>query len=133
MKKCIFCSVIRKNEPPHEIIFSDKKHLAFLDISPTNDGHVLVIPKKHTDFLFNLKEKEYISLLKVARNIALHLKKILKSKYIYLFVKGSRVKHVHIHLIPVNKKEAGHLPRKEISKKQLVKLGAILRNSMKSK
>jgi len=119
---------------PNEIIFVDKNHIAFLDTNPTNYGHILVVPKKHTDFLFNLNEKEYISLLKIARKIALHLGKILKSKHIYLFVKGRQIKHVHIHLIPINRRnDAGHLPRRKINSEKIVRIGTILRNSMKSK
>ncbi|MBI5139679.1 HIT family protein [Candidatus Nomurabacteria bacterium] len=132
MKKCVFCSVVKQNEPYHEVIYSDKKHLAFLDMYPSRHGHILVIPKKHTDFVLNLSEKEYLSLFKLSRKLAKHLKKIVKSKYIYIFVKGARVKHVHIHLIPTNKNRLGHLPRiKKITKKRLIKIGKTLRKSLK--
>ena len=133
MKKCEFCLVVKNNYFKHEIIFSDKKHLVVLDANPTKDGHVLVLPKKHTNFLFDLNEKEYVALLKLSRKIALHIKKALKSKHVYVFIKGLKYKHVHVHLIPVNKNNAGHLPRqKRIDKGKLKKIGEILRGSILS-
>ena len=134
MKKCIFCSIIKYNKPRHEIIYSDKNHLAFLDLKPSKYGHVLIIPKKHKNFLFDLSEKEYFSLLKITRKIAMCLRKILKPKYIYLFVKGATIKHIHIHLIPTNKHDLGHLPRKKnITTKKSIKIGGLLRKSINSK
>ena len=129
MKKCLFCSVIKNNKPYHEIIWQDSKHIAFLDKYPTRNGHILIIPKKHVDYLFDLTEKDYTALLKVARKIALRLKKLSNAKRIYLFIKGFRIPHAHVHLIPVRRgKEAGHLPRKKTTVKELSNIALKLRN-----
>jgi diadenosine tetraphosphate (Ap4A) HIT family hydrolase len=59
----------------------------------------------------------------------------MKSERIYLFIKGSQVPHAHIHLIPIydqEKKEAGRLPRKKISREQLTETGGHLRGCWKN-
>ena len=43
---CIFCKII-KGEIPSYKIFEDDLVLAFLDIHPDTNGHILIIPKKH--------------------------------------------------------------------------------------
>ncbi|MBI2043896.1 HIT family protein [Candidatus Pacearchaeota archaeon] len=102
MKDCIFCKIIN-GEIPAEKIFEDKRYLAFLDINPINPGHTILIPKKHTDYLFDLNDKEYSELIIKAKEIAQILKDRLMPKRVGLAVEGFAVPHVHIHLVPLNK------------------------------
>jgi diadenosine tetraphosphate (Ap4A) HIT family hydrolase len=39
-RNCDFCKVVNGNKLNHEIIWQDKKHIAFLDMHPTNNGHI---------------------------------------------------------------------------------------------
>ena len=98
---CIFCKII-DGEIPVVKIFEDKKYFAFLDMNPINPGHTLLIPKKHTDYLFDLSDDEYSELMLKAKHLAKILKNKLKSKKIGLIVEGFGVSHVHIHLVPIN-------------------------------
>lgn len=102
MKKCVFCSIIKNNKPFHEIIWQDENHRAFLDAFSWQDGHTQVIPKKHINYLFDLKEKDYVELLKATREVAILLKKTFKCKRVGVAVEGFSVPHVHIHLAPLN-------------------------------
>ena len=43
---CIFCDILDGKRDGH-IVYEDEEHLAFLDKYPIDDGHTLVIPKKH--------------------------------------------------------------------------------------
>jgi histidine triad (HIT) family protein len=99
---CIFCKII-KGEIPCTKIEEDKKYFVMLDRHPINPGHVLIIPKKHTNYLFDLKDNEYKDLLLKAKDIAKILKRRLKPKRVGMAVEGFGVPHVHIHLVPLNK------------------------------
>ena len=83
-------------------IYEDSNHLAFLDIFPISKGHVLVIPKKEIDYVFDMNDREYSQLLLFAKKISLAIKKVIHCKRVSLNIVGFDVPHVHIHLIPVN-------------------------------
>lgn len=102
MENCIFCKIVR-GEIPAVKIWEDEKYIAILDVNPINSGHMLLIPKKHSDYLFDLNDKEYIELMLRAKKIAKILKDKLKPKRIGLTVEGFFIPHVHIHIVPLNK------------------------------
>ena len=102
MENCIFCK-IGKGEIPSVKILENEKYLAFLDANPMTPGHTLLIPKKHTEYIFDLSDEEYCELMQNAKKIAILLKSKLNSKRIGMIVEGFSVPHVHVHLIPINK------------------------------
>ena len=102
MENCIFCK-ISKGEIPSIKIWEDEKYLAFLDVNPVAVGHTLLIPKKHTDYFFDLNDNEYCELMLNAKKIAQLLKSKLNSKRIGMIIEGFAVSHAHVHLIPINK------------------------------
>jgi histidine triad (HIT) family protein len=101
MTDCIFCKIV-KGEIPAVKIWEDKKYLAFLDMNPINPGHTLIIPKKHAEYLFDLKNSEYKKLMLNAKKIAKLLKEKLEPKRIGVMVEGFEIPHVHVHLVPLN-------------------------------
>jgi histidine triad (HIT) family protein len=102
MENCIFCKIV-KGDIPCVKIWEDEKYLSFLALNPVNPGHTLVIPKKHTDYIFDLSDSEYCELLQKAKNIAPTLKSKLNPKRVGMVVEGFEIPHVHVHLIPINK------------------------------
>lgn len=100
MSECIFCKLI-KGELPSYKIHENEKHFAFLDINPLNDGHLLIIPKRHENYIFDLTDKEYQDIFSEAKKLAGPLKKATKAKRIAIVVEGLEVPHVHVHLIPL--------------------------------
>lgn len=102
MTECVFCKIIG-GEIPATKIWEDEKYFVFLDVNPINPGHTLLLPKKHTDYIFDLSDKEYSELLLKAKEIAELLKRKLKPKRIGMAVEGFGVPHVHIHLVPLNR------------------------------
>jgi histidine triad (HIT) family protein len=102
MENCVFCK-ISKSELPSEKIWEDENFFAFLDLNPVNPGHILLIPKKHTDYLFDIEDPLYSKLFKVAKKLAKPLKQAMQSKRIGIAVEGFGVPHAHVHLIPINK------------------------------
>ena len=95
-------SKIASGEIPCYKVAEDKNYLAFLDIFPLVKGHVLVIPKKEIDYLFDLDEETYFGLMAFARKVALGMVKVIPCKRIGVAVLGLEVPHAHIHLVPLN-------------------------------
>ena len=103
MEDCIFCKII-KNELPSKTIYEDNLVQVIMNINPTTNGHLLVLPKKH-----------YVNILDIDEEIISHSFKIIKEK-IYPLLKeklncegltisennflGQEIKHFHIHLTP---------------------------------
>lgn len=99
MEDTIFTKIIKGEIPSHKI-YEDDLTYAFLDIHPVTDGHVLVIPKAHVEFIWDLPEDHYEALMKTAKKIGTHLRDVLDVPHVGILVEGTGVPHVHVHLIP---------------------------------
>ena len=97
----IFSKIISGDIPAYKVLENDT-FLAFLDIFPLAKGHVLVIPKKETDYLFDITSDEYLELWKFAQQVAKAMGKVIDCKRIGVAVIGLEVPHAHIHLVPLN-------------------------------
>ena len=97
----IFSRIVAGEIPAYKVAESDD-YLAFLDINPLTEGHVLVIPKKEVDYLFDLDDETYTGLQIFAKIVAVALKKAIPCERIGVTVIGLEVPHAHIHLIPIN-------------------------------
>lgn len=106
MSECVFCKII-KGEIPSSKVYEDDNFFAFLDIKPINPGHLLVIPKAHVDYIFDMDDKQYTDLLLMAKKLAVHLKNATSAARIGVSVEGFAVAHTHVHLVPISK--AGEL------------------------
>ena len=98
----IFSKIIAGEIPAHKVAESNE-FLAFLDISPLAEGHVLVIPKKEVDNLFDLDDETYTGLQMFAKIVAIGIKRAIPCLKVGVAVIGLEVPHAHIHLIPINK------------------------------
>ncbi len=103
MDNCVFCKIIN-NQIPAEKVWEDENFLAFLSIEPINPGHILVIPKKHIDYIFDMENSELGRLFIACKPIARALKEVLKpvSGKIGIMVAGLEILHAHVSLIPIN-------------------------------
>lgn len=97
----IFTKIIRGKIPCYKVDETEDC-LAFLDINPNSYGHTLCILKKEIDYIFDLSDEEYLSLMKFSKKIALAIKKSVDCKRVAMSVVGLEVPHVHVHLIPIN-------------------------------
>lgn len=97
----IFTKIINGEIPSYKIA-EDENHYAFLDIAPLTKGHLLVVPKREVDYIFDLDTEEYANLHKFAHKIAIALKKAIPCTKVASIVLGLEVPHAHIHLIPMN-------------------------------
>ena len=99
---CIFCKIIKK-EIESKIVYEDEIVIAFMDINPVCDGHILVIPKKHYETVFDLPEDVLSHMFKVANKIGKKAMAVTGENGLSLsFNYGDKqmVKHVHLHILP---------------------------------
>jgi len=99
MEDCIFCKIVKK-ELPADIIYEDKDFVAFLDIQPVSDGHLLVIPKKHIIWMQDADDETIAGIFKLTKKLMQTLKVAMKCDYVLISIVGKDVPHFHIHLIP---------------------------------
>lgn len=84
-------------------VAEDEHHLAFLDIFPVAKGHLLVIPKKETNYIFDIASNEFMMLWRFAQIVAQAMDKVFDCERIGVAVIGLEVPHAHIHLVPLEK------------------------------
>jgi histidine triad (HIT) family protein len=99
MDNCIFCKIV-EGKIPCSKVYEDKENLAFLDISPVNKGHVLLIPKKHYRWIWDIPTAESSKMMPVLQKLAKAVQKATKCDLVVMTVVGDAVEHAHIHLIP---------------------------------
>lgn len=94
MTDCVFCKIVAGEVPSYKI-YEDAKYLAFLDIFPSAEGHTLVIPKKHVEWVWDYQDLgEYFE---VVGKIARHYREV-SSDIVRSNIDGWQVQHAHIHL-----------------------------------
>jgi histidine triad (HIT) family protein len=98
----IFTRIVNGEIPCYKIA-EDNNYLAFLDINPLAKGHVLVIPKKEVDYIFDIDDNLLGGMMVFAKKIAKAIDKSVPCKRVGVVVIGLEVPHAHIHLIPINK------------------------------
>ncbi len=101
---CLFCKIINKEMTSYTIYENDKV-IAFLDVFPASLGHVLIVPKKHYENIYDIDEDYLIEIIKVAKKIALKYKEVFKIDNLQLIHSAGEygqqeVFHFHLHLIP---------------------------------
>ncbi|PIU21394.1 MAG: hypothetical protein COT15_02665 [Candidatus Diapherotrites archaeon CG08_land_8_20_14_0_20_34_12] len=104
MEDCIFCKIV-EGKIPSEKVFENPKILAFLDINPINKGHVLVIPKKHSENIFDIAEEDLKEVMLAAKKISNAVKKATKCTGINMMQGNGKsasqvIMHFHMHIIP---------------------------------
>ena len=97
----IFTKIISGEIPCYKVDETEDC-LAFLDINPNSYGHTLCILKKEVDYIFDLSDEEFLSLMRFSKRVALAIRKSVDCKRVAMSVVGLEVPHVHVHLIPIN-------------------------------
>ena len=101
---CLFCKIIQR-EIPANIIYEDEYTLAFLDIAPIEEGHLLIIPKAHSVHLLDTPTEQLQHLMQATHKIAPALKKATQAEGLSLLqstgkAAGQVIDHIHFHLVP---------------------------------
>ena len=97
----IFSKIIAGEIPAYKVAETDQ-FIAFLDILPLAKGHVLCIPKKEIDYIFDMEDADYLALMHFSKKVAKGIKQVIPCKKVGVAVIGLEVPHAHVHLIPMN-------------------------------
>jgi histidine triad (HIT) family protein len=101
---CIFCRIVAGSVPSFKV-YEDTSTLAFMDINPLCEGHVLVIPKVHSANLWEIGEAALRDTTAAARLVAQGMKAALGLDSLHVVQSNGpwalqSVEHFHFHLVP---------------------------------
>ena len=104
MPDCIFCKIVA-GELPSQIVDSDERTIAFMDISPATPGHALVIPRAHSEDLMSVPEEDLIATMLAVRRLAQRMRETIQPDGVNVLNSCGRaawqtVFHFHVHVIP---------------------------------
>lgn len=132
MKDCLFCKIIA-GEIPSERVYEDADTLAFLDIHPNNPGHSLVIPKRHSENLYDMDDHSLAAVMRTAQKVAKAIRAAVAAEGINLAMNnesaaGQVIFHPHIHVIPRFKEDGyRHWPKKQYAEGEAAEIAAKIR------
>ncbi len=111
---CIFCA-IAAGSAPATVIDSDEHTVAFLDINPGTRGHALVIPRRHSESLYEVPGEDMQHVMTTAKRLALRMRDKLGADGINLVnscqaAAWQTVWHFHVHVVPRYVDDPLHLP-----------------------
>ena len=101
---CIFCRIVA-GEIPAEVVAKDEGAVAFLDIQPLADGHVVIVPRKHVALVEEMTPDEVASLFRTVGRLVGPVRKALAADATTIGVNdgeasGQTIPHVHVHIVP---------------------------------
>jgi histidine triad (HIT) family protein len=103
---CIFCAIVAGDAPAHRV-YEDETVIAFMDIAPVGDGHLLIVPKAHSENLLDTDPAALAAVMSLSHRLAHALKRALAPDGVGVHqlngaAAGQTVFHYHMHLIPRN-------------------------------
>jgi histidine triad (HIT) family protein len=125
----IFTKIVKREIPAH-IIAETETCLAFLDVFPLREGHVLIIPKKQVDYIFDVDDSSLQELILFSKKIAKAIEKAIPCKRIGVAVIGLEVPHAHIHLVPLESVSDINFaqPKLKISQEKLASIASSIKS-----
>ena len=128
----VFSKIVNGEIPCYKIAETND-YLAFLDVSPLAKGHVLVIPKREIDYLFDMEDSSYAGLMAFAKKVAHSIKMAIPCQKVGVAVIGLEVPHAHIHLIPIN--TVGDInfskPKLQLEREELIRIAGLIKAAYK--
>lgn len=126
----LFTKIVNGEIPAHKIAETED-YLAFLDIFPLAKGHILVIPKKEVDYIFDVEDELLAGLMIFAKKVAKAQRSVIPCLRIGVAVIGVEVPHAHVHLVPLN--SIGDInferPKLQVTQEELVATTEAIRNA----
>ena len=120
MEESIFMKIIRGEVPAHKV-YEDERTLAFLDIFPEVEGHVLVVPKVQVDKFYDLSEEDYEALFTTVKKVARRLEEVFGTRTLVKII-GTDVAHAHVHLMPF---DANYVEGREVTRRSDEELAGV--------
>src|SRR3989344_2391972 len=133
---CIFCKIVA-NEIPSYTVYEDEHTRAFLDIYGATDGHVMVIPKKHSQTVVDTDESQVQAVFVAVKKVAAAIEKAYKTKILSIGINNGEpagVKHLHVHIMPRYEGDGGgiiqSLPGSKLTDKNFAAVAQKLRGCL---
>jgi histidine triad (HIT) family protein len=106
----VFAKILR-NELPSERVYEDEKTIAFMDLMPQAEGHVLVIPRELAVTLLDLSAEAAEACIRTTQRVARAVTRAFDVPGIMIMqvngaIAGQTVPHIHFHIIPRRAGEA---------------------------
>jgi histidine triad (HIT) family protein len=101
---CVFCEILA-GRAPGRVVRENEQAVAVLDIQPYARGHCLVIPRRHVPWWHDLTAEENAALFDLARETAGTIMRAFQPEFVAMYVRGRRIPHTHVFLVPTNKGE----------------------------
>jgi len=98
----LFSKIVNGEVPCYKVAENDS-FLAFLDIMPVKEGHVLVVPKLEIDYIFDIEDDLIGEMMIFAKSVAKKIEKVFPCNRVGVTVIGLEVPHAHVHLIPIDR------------------------------
>lgn len=99
---CVFCKIVN-NELPSSKIYEDDKVMAFMDINPICDGHILIIPKEHFATMIDTPKEIIAHMYEIAKKLTPIAMEVTGEKgvtYSINYGDKQEVIHLHLHILP---------------------------------
>lgn len=104
---CVFCSIVAGDREA-EIVFEDERTLAFLDATPLQHGHTLVVPRTHIETIVDLPEDLLATLFGNVRLLAKAIVPAVDAEGSFVGLNNrvsQSVPHLHVHVVPRRRKD----------------------------
>ncbi len=123
----LFTKIINGDIPCYKVA-DNYKFVAFLDINPLREGHVLIVPRKEIDYFFDLDEDTLAEMIVFSKRVAVAMKQVIECKRIGVAVVGLEVPHAHLHLVPMDTMDdiSFTRPRVTVSPQRFTELAAAI-------
>ena len=127
----IFTRIIQGEIPAYKVA-ENEDFIAILDVFPLVEGHVLIIPKKEIDNIFDIEPEKLQQLCGFSPTSAKAIEASYDCKKVGMAVIGLEVPHAHIHLLPIN--EASDInftkPKLQLSADQLMNIQETIKQAL---
>ncbi|MGO2505415.1 HIT family protein [Psychrobacter alimentarius] len=132
----IFAKMLSGDIPYHKV-YEDDKTLAFMDIMPQAEGHVLVIPKQKAIDLADLEPEYAAAVLMTCKKVMQAQRQVFEREGIIQMQlngaqAGQTVFHYHVHLIPSSIHELGRHAVTQVENNQLADIAKKLATAIES-
>ena len=99
-KDCLFCKIV-KGDISIKPVLETQKIIAFNDINPIANIHILIVPKKHIESVETIKEEDSAQVIEMFRAVQKLVKEKNLDSFRIAFNGGAyqHVPHMHMHLL----------------------------------
>jgi histidine triad (HIT) family protein len=134
VEDCVFCKIVA-GEVPSERVDEDEHTVAFMDLNPWTRGHALVVPREHSEGLYEVSEEDLCHAAVAAKRLAERMRDRLRCDGVNLLNACGRaawqsVFHFHVHVIPRYEGDPLQLPTRprQAEQEELAEVAAVLRD-----